>query len=73
MGRGAYDLSAMSTEAPDPLERFVLAQEHEYPRALAELQAERKTTHWIWYVLPQLRGLGQRPGTAIRPCGPGGG
>lgn len=51
----------MSTEAHDPLERFVLAQEHEYPRALAELQAGRKTTHWIWYVLPQLRGLGHRP------------
>lgn len=48
----------MSTEAHDPLERFVFAQEHAYPRALAELQAGRKTTHWIWYVLPQLRGLG---------------
>jgi uncharacterized protein (DUF1810 family) len=51
----------MSTDAHDPLERFVLAQEHEYPRALAELQAGRKTTHWIWYVLPQLRGLGHSP------------
>jgi uncharacterized protein (DUF1810 family) len=51
----------MSTEAHDPLERFVLAQEHQYPRALAELQAGRKTTHWIWYVLPQLRGLGHSP------------
>lgn len=54
-------LRAMSTEAHDPLERFVLAQEHQYPRALAELQAGRKTTHWIWYVLPQLRGLGHSP------------
>jgi len=51
----------MSTEAHDPLERFVLAQEHQYPHALAELQAGRKTTHWIWYVLPQLRGLGHSP------------
>lgn len=40
------------------LERFVQAQERDYAQALAELQAGRKRTHWIWYVLPQLRGLG---------------
>ena len=51
----------MSTEAHDPLERFVIAQSHEYLRALAELRAGRKTTHWIWYVLPQLRGMGHSP------------
>lgn len=40
------------------LERFVQAQEHDYAIALRELKQGRKQTHWIWYVLPQLRGLG---------------
>lgn len=47
------------TEFPDPLERFVRAQQRDYAQALAELCAGRKRTHWIWYVLPQLRGLGR--------------
>ena len=45
--------------APDPLERFVRAQERDYAQALIELSAGLKRTHWIWYVLPQLRGLGR--------------
>ena len=40
------------------LHRFVEAQRPVYDRALQELQAGRKTTHWIWFVFPQLRGLG---------------
>ncbi|MEV4701913.1 DUF1810 domain-containing protein [Actinoplanes sp. NPDC049316] len=40
------------------LERFVSAQECDYETALAELRRGRKETCWIWYVLPQLRGLG---------------
>ena len=40
------------------LERFVTAQERDYEIALAELQAGRKTSHWIWYIFPQLRSLG---------------
>lgn len=53
----------MSTSGSDPfaLERFVRAQEKDYAQAFAELQAGRKTTHWIWYVLPQLRELGRSP------------
>lgn len=43
----------------DPLERFVRAQQRDYARALAELRAGRKRSHWIWYVLPQLRALGR--------------
>lgn len=45
------------------LERFVRAQDdHEtYDRALAELRAGRKTSHWMWFVLPQVSGLGQSP------------
>ncbi len=41
------------------LDRFVDAQEGHYGPALAELQAGHKTGHWIWFVLPQLRGLGR--------------
>ncbi|HET7793863.1 MAG TPA: DUF1810 domain-containing protein [Rhizobacter sp.] len=40
------------------LDRFVEAQAANYDDALAELCAGRKRTHWSWYVLPQLRGLG---------------
>lgn len=40
------------------LDRFVQAQEQAYASALAELRAGRKRSHWIWYVFPQLRGLG---------------
>jgi len=40
------------------LSRFVVAQAKDYAYALAELRAGKKQTHWIWYVLPQLRGLG---------------
>jgi uncharacterized protein (DUF1810 family) len=41
------------------LERFVRAQEPVYASALAELRAGRKRTHWIWYIFPQLYGLGR--------------
>jgi uncharacterized protein (DUF1810 family) len=40
------------------LERFIQAQVPDYERALAELNAGRKRTHWMWYVFPQMRGLG---------------
>ena len=45
---------------PYNLERFVAAQDEHgrYDRALAELRQGRKTGHWIWYVFPQLAGLG---------------
>lgn len=44
----------------DGLQRFVTAQSGgTYEGALAELRAGRKTGHWIWYVLPQLAGLGR--------------
>lgn len=50
----------MSNEPPDPynLDRFVQAQASDYERALGELRAGKKRTHWIWYILPQLQGLG---------------
>lgn len=41
------------------LQRFVDAQEDDYAQALAEIRAGRKMSHWIWYVFPQLKGLGR--------------
>ena len=43
---------------PHDLERFVRAQEQDHARALAELKRGRKETHWMWYVFPQIAGLG---------------
>jgi uncharacterized protein (DUF1810 family) len=50
----------MSDRAQDlfNLDRFVKAQSENYEEALAELRAGQKHTHWSWYVLPQIRGLG---------------
>lgn len=42
----------------DGLERFVQAQEGSYARALQEIKNGRKTSHWMWYIFPQLSGLG---------------
>ena len=41
------------------LDRFVAAQQGVYARALAELEAGRKQSHWMWFVFPQLAGLGR--------------
>ena len=41
------------------LDRFLKAQEHKYETALGEIQNGKKRTHWMWYIFPQLRGLGQ--------------
>ena len=40
------------------LNRFLKAQERSYDTALEEIRAACKTSHWIWYVFPQLKGLG---------------
>ena len=50
---------------PFDLERFVLAQQPVYDTVLAELRSGRKQSHWMWFVFPQLRGLGSSS-TAIR-------
>ena len=41
------------------LDRFVVAQEGVYAGVLGELRRGRKTSHWMWYVFPQLAGLGR--------------
>ncbi len=46
----------MATE-PD-LHRFLAAQESDYPTALAEIRRGRKQSHWMWYIFPQIQGLG---------------
>ena len=49
----------MSEADPFDLARFVEAQQASYAQALEELRAGRKRTHWMWYVFPQLAGLGR--------------
>ena len=50
----------MSTDDPYNLERFVGAQNANgtYERALEELRWGRKSSHWMWFVFPQIAGLG---------------
>lgn len=43
----------------DDLNRFREAQDRVWPQVLAELRDGRKTGHWMWFVFPQLRGLGR--------------
>ena len=43
---------------PFGLERFVAAQAPVYDRVCAELRAGRKRSHWMWFIFPQIRGLG---------------
>ncbi|PWW23451.1 uncharacterized protein (DUF1810 family) [Geodermatophilus normandii] len=50
---------------PHELHRFVDAQTDTYAQALSELRAGRKTSHWMWFVFPQVAGLG-RSATAQR-------
>lgn len=40
------------------LERFLKAQDKDYEQALKEIKKGRKTSHWIWYIFPQIAGLG---------------
>ena len=50
-------------DAPYDLQRFVAAQDagRSYGQATAELRRGRKTSHWMWFVFPQITGLGQSP------------
>jgi len=51
----------MDPADPFDLRRFVHAQESAYTSALAELRAGQKRSHWMWFIFPQLRGLGSSP------------
>jgi len=48
---------------PFDLNRFISAQEGIYDRALAELRDGLKRSHWMWYIFPQVEGLGHSPTT----------
>jgi uncharacterized protein (DUF1810 family) len=62
----AVDKSVSSNSAdPFDLQRFADAQDRVYGTVLAELRAGAKRSHWIWFVFPQLRGLGHSA-TAMR-------
>ena len=58
--------SAIMTHANDPggagdphdLKRFVQAQEDDYEQALSEIKSGRKRSHWMWFIFPQIDGLG---------------
>lgn len=50
-----------STADPFDLQRFVDAQDGLFDQALAELHAGSKRSHWMWFVFPQIAGLGQSP------------
>jgi uncharacterized protein (DUF1810 family) len=54
-----------SASDPFDLQRFVDAQARVYPSVLDELRAGRKRGHWIWFIFPQVAGLGSSP-TAAR-------
>ncbi len=54
-------LASPMADDPFNLQRFVTAQLLVYDTALAELTAGRKRSHWIWWIFPQLRGLGHSP------------
>ena len=57
-------MRGVSTD-PHDLARFLDAQRDTFERATAELRAGRKTSHWMWWVFPQLAGLGTSP-TSVR-------
>lgn len=40
------------------LQRFIDAQENDYEIALTEIEQGRKRSHWMWYIFPQVQGLG---------------
>ena len=53
----------MESDDPYHLQRFVAAQDagRTYDHAAAELRAGRKTSHWMWFIFPQIAGLGYSP------------
>jgi uncharacterized protein (DUF1810 family) len=53
-----------SADDPFELKRFVVAQAPVYRTVIEELRGGRKRSHWMWFIFPQLRGLGSSP-TAV--------
>ena len=60
-----YGDSLSNRSDPYDLNRFINAQEGVYDRALAELRSGLKRSHWMWYIFPQIDGLGHSPTTRL--------
>src|SRR5262249_5636867 len=58
--RHRHPLRQMTTD-PHNLQRFVDAQAPIYNRVLAELRSGQKQSHWMWFIFPQIQGLGRSP------------
>ena len=56
--QGDFKRRSQVMNDPFDLARFVKAQDGAYAGVVAELKRERKTGHWIWYIFPQIAGLG---------------
>ena len=51
--------SAIQPGDPYNLQRFIAAQDQIHDRVVSELRGGRKRSHWMWFIFPQIRGLGQ--------------
>jgi uncharacterized protein (DUF1810 family) len=56
---GSHHKSDPFKDDPFNLERFIQAQTPGYQRVLSELEAGTKMSHWMWFIFPQIRGLGR--------------
>ncbi|TNJ45544.1 DUF1810 domain-containing protein [Phaeobacter sp. B1627] len=56
-----YDDDPFEEDLGEELDMFVEAQDAVWPDVLSELEAGKKTSHWMWFVFPQLASLGQSP------------
>ena len=56
---------AVDRDDPYELNRFISAQKEVYDRVLAELRDGLKRTHWMWFIFPQINGLGHSPTTRL--------
>ena len=56
---------AVDRDDPYELNRFISAQKEVYDRVLAELRDGLKRTHWMWFIFPQIDGLGHSPTTRL--------
>jgi uncharacterized protein (DUF1810 family) len=52
-------------DGPHNLNRFVQAQRDHYERALSEIKSGRKQSHWMWFIFPQIDGLGFSPTSKV--------
>jgi len=50
--------NTINKEEDIELEKFIAAQERDYATALNEISSGRKQSHWMWYIFPQIQGLG---------------